>query len=130
MPVKTILPINEKLVSGRLGVFAYWRVPSLKIYKWKRFIQGTDINMTYQIFKQRCVLGVSRLLTLTWDKQVASKLNLMPVKESNGVTCAWYTMAMVYDTKNCFLYTNVDGHLEVIASSSKNLTTHEKWVIQ
>ena len=85
--------------------------------------------MVYQIFKQRCNLAASRLLILTSNKQVASKLNQMPVKESNGATCAWYTMAMVQDTKNYFLYTNVDRCLEIMASTSKNLTTHETCII-
>ena len=80
-------------------------------------------------FKQRCKLAASTLLILTSNKQVATKLNQMPAKESNGATCAWYTMAMVQETKNCFLYTNVDGRLEIMASTSKNLTTHEKCII-
>ena len=46
------------------------------------------MKMTYQIFKQRCNLATSRLLILTSNKQVASKLNQMSVKESNGATCA------------------------------------------
>ena len=36
---------------------------------------------------------------------------------------------MVQETKNCFLYTNVDGRLEIMASTSKNLTTNGKCVI-
>ena len=52
----------------------------------------------------------------------------MSVKESNGATCAWYSMVMVQDTRNCFLYANVHGRLEIMASTSKNL--NEKCVMQ
>ena len=40
--------------------------------------------MTYQILKQRSNLAASRLLILASNKQVASKLNQMPVL--NGAT--------------------------------------------
>ena len=43
-----------------------------------------DIKMTYQILKQRSNLAASRLLILASNKQVASKLNQMPVL--NGAT--------------------------------------------